>query len=176
MKTQVSPEERKARQILANRPSTEVDRPVGQTVPSPRASSPQPASMPSSYDNQRSMSPQAAAANDGIEVHHSPDKRSNQIETGGRQRGHQHVYVSTPTSNPLKSLPPLFLYIETGDFVRAAERAKRHPREVKAWVNIQTKSSSKSSFGSFGGNNSPSNSKAKRLALHQACFKVCLFL
>jgi hypothetical protein len=57
-----------------------------------------------------------------------------------------------------KSLPPLFFYIEAGDFRRAIERAQRHPREVKTWASIKIKSSSADT--------------TKRLALHQACFKV----
>ena len=64
---------------------------------------------------------------------------------------------SSSSSQMLKNLPPLFLYIEAGDFNRAAERAKRHIREVKAWVSINA--------------NNPQK-KTKRLALHQACFKV----
>ena len=39
------------------------------------------------------------------------------------------------------NLPPLFLYIEAGNFRRAAERAKRHPKEVKIWASINIKSS-----------------------------------
>jgi hypothetical protein len=63
-----------------------------------------------------------------------------------------------------RSLPPLFLYMESGDLRRAAERAKNHPREVKTWASIKIKSSS-------GGHQA-----AKRLALHQACFKVRRFI
>ena len=60
------------------------------------------------------------------------------------------------------TLPPLFIYIEAGDFRRAMERAKRHPREVRTWASIKIKKKSDTT---------------KRLALHQACFKVrlCLF-
>ena len=57
-----------------------------------------------------------------------------------------------------KTLPPLFIYIEAGDYQRAAERAKRHPREARTWASIKIKSSS--------------GETTKRLALHQACFKV----
>eukprot|EP00980_Cylindrotheca_fusiformis_P018828 scaffold6276_cov138-Cylindrotheca_fusiformis.AAC.15 len=60
------------------------------------------------------------------------------------------------------ALPPLFVYMETGDWARAAERAKKHPREVKAWASIRSKSS--------GGDQRISG--AKRLALHHACFKL----
>jgi hypothetical protein len=67
------------------------------------------------------------------------------------------------TNSLHKSLPPLFYYMETGDFRRAAERAKNHPREVRTWACIKIKSSS------IGQQHS-----TKRLALHQACFKVCV--
>jgi hypothetical protein len=66
------------------------------------------------------------------------------------------------SSSLLKSLPPLFLYMETGDFRRAAERAKNHPREVRTWASIKIKSSTAGQLST------------KRLALHQACFKVSL--
>jgi len=59
------------------------------------------------------------------------------------------------------ALPPLFVYMETGDWARAMERAKKHPREVKTWASIRSKSSSGDRI-----------SGAKRLALHHACFKL----
>lgn len=59
------------------------------------------------------------------------------------------------------ALPPLFVYMETGDWARAMERAKKHPREVKTWASIRSKSSSSDRI-----------SGAKRLALHHACFKL----
>eukprot|EP00529_Nitzschia_sp_RCC80_P002112 CAMPEP_0113504232 /NCGR_PEP_ID=MMETSP0014_2-20120614/34605_1 /TAXON_ID=2857 /ORGANISM="Nitzschia sp." /LENGTH=895 /DNA_ID=CAMNT_0000399327 /DNA_START=53 /DNA_END=2737 /DNA_ORIENTATION=- /assembly_acc=CAM_ASM_000159 len=70
---------------------------------------------------------------------------------------------SSPSSSfkTLKNLPPLFLYIETGDFNRAAERAKRHPREVKSCVDLHNLT-----------NSNGNQKKTKRLALHQACFKL----
>ena len=40
-----------------------------------------------------------------------------------------------------RSLTPLFLYMEAGDWARATERAKAHPREVKNWASIRSKSS-----------------------------------
>ena len=70
---------------------------------------------------------------------------------------------SSSSKNVLKSLPPLFLYMETGDFRRAAERAKNHPREVRTWASIKVKSST--TVGQ-------SMTTTKRLAIHQACFKV----
>lgn len=60
------------------------------------------------------------------------------------------------------ALPPLFVYMETGDWARAAERAKKHPREVRTWASIRSKSSG----------DDQRISGAKRLALHHACFKL----
>lgn len=68
----------------------------------------------------------------------------------------QVASVRRPSSK--KTLPPLFIYIEAGDYQRAIERAKRHPREARAWASIKIKSSS--------------GETTKRLALHQACFKL----
>ena len=64
-----------------------------------------------------------------------------------------------------KNLPPLFLYIEAGNLRRAAERARRHPKEVKTWASIKIKSAA-----GVGDQESPAT--IKRLALHHACFKV----
>jgi hypothetical protein len=64
------------------------------------------------------------------------------------------------------SLPPLFLYIEAGNFQRAAERAKKYPREVRTWASIKIKSSV---------GNQQRLTTTKRLALHHACFKVCTY-
>ena len=71
----------------------------------------------------------------------------------------QVASVRRPSSK--KTLPPLFIYIEAGDYQRAIERAKRHPREARTWASIKIKSSS--------------GETTKRLALHQACFKVSCF-
>lgn len=65
------------------------------------------------------------------------------------------------STNKKKAMPPLFLYMESGDFQKAKERARRHPREVKTWATIKIKSS---------------DDTTKRLALHQACFKVSSLL
>ena len=74
------------------------------------------------------------------------------------------------TNNKSKNvLPPLFLYIEAGNFRRAAERAKRHPREVRTWASIKIKSSSAAMMTST---TQQRLNTTKRLALHQACFKV----
>jgi len=64
-----------------------------------------------------------------------------------------------------KNLPPLFLYIEAGNLRRAAERARRHPKEVKTWASIKIKSAA-----GVGDQESPAT--IKRLALHHACFKL----
>jgi len=60
-----------------------------------------------------------------------------------------------------KALPPLFWYMEMGDFEKAAERARRHPREVRTWATLRTKSMADAKV-----------SGTKRLALHHACFKL----
>ena len=65
------------------------------------------------------------------------------------------------------ALPPLFYYMEKNEWEKAAERAKRHPREVKTWATLRTKSTEP------GGEKSEKKiSGAKRLALHHACFKL----
>jgi hypothetical protein len=69
------------------------------------------------------------------------------------------------SSNGTKPLPPLFYYMEAGDWPRAIERAKRHPREVKAWASIRSKSEPQAPSAT------PVTS-SKRLALHHACFKL----
>ena len=71
-----------------------------------------------------------------------------------------------PGSNN-KPLPPLFYYMEAGDWSRAIERAKRHPREVKSWATIRSKSEPPKVGPSDGTVAAP-----KRLALHHACFKL----
>ena len=60
-----------------------------------------------------------------------------------------------------KTLPPLFWYMEIGDWEKAADRAQRHPREVKTWTTLRTKSMADAKV-----------SGTKRLALHHACFKL----
>lgn len=68
-------------------------------------------------------------------------------------------------SSSNKPLPPLFYYMESGDWSRAIDRARRHPREVKAWASIRSKSEPQPPSGS-------TISGSKRLALHHACFKL----
>ena len=60
-----------------------------------------------------------------------------------------------------KALPPLFWHMEMGCWDKATERAKKHPREVKTWASLRTKSGTNDSV-----------SVTKRLALHHACFKL----
>lgn len=72
--------------------------------------------------------------------------------------------TSARRKNSKKTLPPLFLYIEAGDFQKAVERARHHPREARTWASIKIKSSSVGA--------ERQTDTTKRLALHQACFKV----
>lgn len=62
-----------------------------------------------------------------------------------------------------KDLPPLFWYMETSDWERATDRVNRHPKEVKTWATLKTKSA-------MGGETTTTTTK--RLALHHACFKL----
>lgn len=64
-----------------------------------------------------------------------------------------------------KDLPPLFWYMETGDWEKAVDRIRRHPKEVKTWATLRTKSA-------VPGDSSSTTSTTKRLALHHACFKL----
>lgn len=88
----------------------------------------------------------------------NPQSGSHSSSSGESNRMHNIM-------NHSKQLPPLFFYMESGDWGRAFERAKRHPREVKAWASIRSKSEQQ---GDSGG----TISSSKRLALHHACFKL----
>jgi len=69
---------------------------------------------------------------------------------------------SNSSSNKTKkALPPLFWYMEMGEWEKATDRAKRHPREAKTWATLRTKSMADAKV-----------SGTKRLALHHACFKL----
>lgn len=74
--------------------------------------------------------------------------------------------VPSPVSprSAKKDLPPLFWYMETGDWEKATERINRHSKEVKTWATLKTKS------GLSGPD--AKTSTTKRLALHHACFKL----
>ena len=63
-------------------------------------------------------------------------------------------------------LPPLFWYMESADWEKANDRIRRHPREVRTWATLRTKSSVDSPGGA------QATSTTKRLALHHACFKL----
>jgi hypothetical protein len=113
----------------------------------------------------------------------------------------QPASVSSPRRSR-KDLPPLFWYMESGDWEKATDRVRRHPKEVKTWATLKTKtldtdgsassangnglqqeaagnSNNDFHFDGSGGNltNTVTNTKpvttsTKRLALHHACFKL----
>ena len=58
-------------------------------------------------------------------------------------------------------MSPLFWHMEMGNWDKATERAKAHPREVKTWTSLRTKNAINDSVN-----------VTKRLALHHACFKL----
>ena len=58
-----------------------------------------------------------------------------------------------------RELPALLYYMEIGDWAKALERLRKHPREAKIWATLKTKSSTEQPC-------------TKRLALHHACFKL----
>ena len=70
----------------------------------------------------------------------------------------------SPTSRKA-DLPPLFWYMETGDWEKAHDRIRRHPREIKTWATLRTKST-------VEGPTAQGTPTTKRLALHHACFKL----
>ena len=72
------------------------------------------------------------------------------------------------SSNSSKNIvPPLFLYIEAGDFRKATERAARHPREVQMWGSNKISKSNSSASG-----DDKQSESTQRLPLHHACMKV----
>jgi hypothetical protein len=111
--------------------------------------------------------------------------------------------ATTPTGsgrNSKKDLPPLFWYMESGDWEKATDRVRRHPREVKTWATLKTKTlDTDGSAGMLSGklhengnqnatgstnhevnngghaivaSSKPVTTTTKRLALHHACFKL----
>ena len=70
---------------------------------------------------------------------------------------------SSPRKNNRRELPQLFWYMELGQWNKALERLRRHPREAKIWATLKTKSLL-----------APTEkvTSTKRLALHHACFKL----
>jgi len=72
------------------------------------------------------------------------------------------------SSNSSKNIvPPLFLYIEAGDFRKATERAARHPREVQMWGSNKISKSNSSASG-----DDKQSESTQRLPLHHACMKL----
>lgn len=63
-------------------------------------------------------------------------------------------------------LPPLFYFMELGEWDKANERLQRKPSEAKVWATLRSSSSTPSSSSS-----APAQ-PTKRLALHHACFKL----
>jgi hypothetical protein len=66
---------------------------------------------------------------------------------------------TSSSKKSFRELPALFYYMEVGEWSKALERIRRHPREAKTWATLRTKSTTEQ----------PST---KRLALHHACFKL----
>jgi hypothetical protein len=93
----------------------------------------------------------------------------------------RHTLTEAPEANAAstnrssrKDLPPLFWFMETGDWEKAVERIHRHPKEVKTWATMRTKNAAPTTEDGGSGNNPsiPPTSTTKRLALHHACFKL----
>jgi hypothetical protein len=64
------------------------------------------------------------------------DNSSSTMNTVGVE-GHSASVLSPRRSR--KDLPPLFWYMESGDWEKATERVRRHPKEVKTWATLKTK-------------------------------------
>ena len=73
--------------------------------------------------------------------------------------------TTTTATKHRRDLPPLFWYMELGDWAKATARAKSHPKEVKTRATLRTKSMSVEENGT-------TKVATKRLALHHACFKL----
>lgn len=69
------------------------------------------------------------------------------------------------SGNSKKDLPPIFWYMEAGEWEKASARARRHPRDAKTWATLKTKDT-------MGTPPTSSSIGTKRLALHHACFKL----
>lgn len=83
---------------------------------------------------------------------------------GGSSSGSSSGNNNGGTKKKHKSLPPLFLFMESGEWDKATERAQLYPREVKTWATLRTKSMADAGTKKVSG--------TKRLALHHACFKL----
>lgn len=82
---------------------------------------------------------------------------------------------NTTQRSSRKDLPPLFWFMETGDWEKAVDRIRRHPKEVATWATMRTKSAlAGESDGPLNAttSSSPNSATTKRLALHHACFKL----
>lgn len=64
--------------------------------------------------------------------------------------------VAAVAAKKRRALPPLFCYMEVGDWTKATDRIRKHPREAKTWATLRTKTIE----------------TTKRLPLHHACFKL----
>lgn len=89
--------------------------------------------------------------------HHQEEEEPNP------QSGSVNPPPTTPRKKGRKDLPPLFWYMEMGDWEKATARAKSHPKEVKSRATLRTKSMAEDGTKVTG---------TKRLALHHACFKL----
>ncbi|CAB9503038.1 Ankyrin Repeat [Seminavis robusta] len=92
---------------------------------------------------------------------------SHHSSTSSSLHSHHVIPSSSASSSPSKKgrrdLPPLFWYMEMGDWEKATVRAKSHPKEVKTRATLRTKSMAEDGTKVAG---------TKRLALHHACFKL----
>ena len=87
-------------------------------------------------------------------------RTTSSISRGSRQSS---ASSSPRKNNNRRELPQLFWYMELGQWNKALERLRRHPREAKIWATLKTKSLL-----------TPTEkvTSTKRLALHHACFKL----
>jgi hypothetical protein len=58
--------------------------------------------------------------------------------------------------------------MEAGEWLKAEERLRRHPREIKTWATLKTKKES----GEGMATSTAATTGTKRLTLHHACFKL----
>lgn len=114
------------------------------------------------------MSSHFAAMNSSTEDGLSPLSVDHHVH---HQANPQSGSNAQPAPSPLnkkktrRDLPPLFWYMEMGDWEKATLRAQSHPKEVKSRATLRTKSMAEDANGT-------KVSGTKRLALHHACFKL----
>lgn len=75
---------------------------------------------------------------------------------------------SSSSKSSKRDFPPLFWYMEAGEWLKAEERLARHPREVKTWATLKTKNTD----NGLDLVSSQQKGGTQRLALHHACFKL----